>query len=242
MVGETGWRDRDISRQWRTMSVTTGIAGLATLVLVVVSQALPQSAKAEPDFDAPAAQILDYFEAQNDTVRAVGSYLALLAVLVFAWFLAGMWAVLRQAEGEPPWRSIVALASGLIFVVLVMTGGAEAAAFRVRDGVDPQIARLAFDLGSLGFANGWLALGSFLLAAGWIFLAARSLPNWLGWLAVVAALGFLVGRAFWTTPIWLIPYALFWVWTVAVSVLLLRGRLRSEPSPARFDRLGPGME
>jgi len=230
------------NRQWRTMSVATGVAGIASIVLVAVSQAFSQAGGGEPAFDAPAAEILSFFEAQNETLIAVGSFLGLLAVLAIAWFLAGVWAVLRQAEGDPAWRSVAALASGVIFVALVMTGGWELATFRVGDGVDPQIARLAFDMGNLGFANSWLALGSFLLAAGWIFLASRSLPNWLGWLALAAALGFLIGRAFWTTSIWLIPYTLFWVWTVAVSVLLLRGRLRSEPSPGRFDRLGPGME
>jgi hypothetical protein len=229
------------SRHWRTMSVATGVAGIGSLVLVGVSQAMSTTG-GEPSFDAPAAEILSFFEAQNETLVAAGSFVGLLAVLAIAWFLAGVWAVLRQAEGDPAFRSTAALTSGVIFLALVMSPGWELASFRTGDGVEPQLARLAFDAGNLGFANSWLALGSFLLAAGWIFLTARSLPNWLGWLALVAAFGFLVGRAFWTTSIWLIPYALFWVWAVAVSVLLLRGRLRSEQSPGRFDRLGQGME
>jgi hypothetical protein len=231
------------SRQWRTMSVATGVAGIGSLVLVGVSQALSTArGGGEPAFDAPAADILSFFEAQNETLTAVGSFLGLLAVLAIAWFLAGVWVVLRRAEGDPAWRSVVALVSGVVFVVLLFTPGWELATFRTGDEVDPQIARLAFDTGNLGFANSWLALGSFLLAAGWIFLTARSLPNWLGWTALLAALGFLIGRAFWTTSIWLVPYTIYWGWTVAVSVLLLRGRLRAEPSQGQFDRLGPGME
>jgi hypothetical protein len=230
------------SRQWRSLSVATGVAGIGSLVLVAVSQALSQASEGEPSFDAPAAEILSFFEAQHETLIAAGSFVGLLAVLAITWFLAGVWAVLRQAEGAPAWRSAAALASGVIFVALLMSPGWELASFRTGDGVDPQTAQLAFDIGNLGFANSWLALGSFLFAAGWIFLTARSLPNWLGWLALAAALGFLIGRAFWTTPIWLISYTIYWGWTVAVSVLLLRGRLRSEQSPGRFDRLGQGME
>jgi len=230
------------SRQWRSLSVATGAAGIGSLVLVAVSQALSSASEGEPPFDASAAKILSFLEAQHKALVAAGSFLGVLAVLAIAWFLAGVWAVLRQAEGDPAFRSTAALASAVAFVALIMAPGWELASFRVGDGVDPQIARLAFDIGNLGFANSWLALGSFLLAAGWIFLTARSLPNWLGWLALVGALGFLLGRAFWTTPIWLIPYTIYWGWTVAVSVLLLRGRLRSEQSPGRFDRLGQGME
>jgi hypothetical protein len=51
-----------------------------------------------------------------------------------------------------------------------------------------------------------------------------------------------VGRALWRSPVWLIPYTLFWVWVIIVSVRLLRGRWRSAPSQGQFDRLGRGME
>jgi hypothetical protein len=96
---------------------------------------------------------------------------------------------------------------------------------RVPDGVDPQIARYAFDMGNLGFANAWVALAGFLAAAGWIMVGTPSLPSWLGWVAIVAAFGFLLGRAFWTTSVWLIPYAVFWIWVVALSIYLFRGRV-----------------
>ena len=230
------------SRQWRTMSVSTGIAGLASIALVAGSQALVQVGGGEPAFDAPADEILSFFEARNDTLYAAGSFLGLIAALALLWFFAGLSAVLRAVEGEPAWRSVVALASGIVVVVPVMSPGWDLAGFRVDDGVDAQLARLAFDQGNLGFANAWLGLASFMAAAAWIILASRALPGWLGWWAVAAAVGFLVGRALWTTPIWLIPYALFWVWVIVVCVQLLRGRWRSEPSQGRFDRLGRGME
>jgi hypothetical protein len=230
------------SRQWRTMSVSTGIAGLAGFVGVAVSQALVQVGGSEPAFDAPGQEILGFFEARHENLYAAGSFVGLIAVLALLWFFAGFWAVLRSAEGAPAWRSVVALGSGLAAVAQLMSPGWDLAGFRVDDGVDPQLARLAFDSGNLGFANAWLALASFLFAAGWIILGSRALPAWLGWVAMVAAVGFLFGRAIWTTSIWLIPYALYWVWTIVISVQLLRGRWQSKPSQARFDRLGPGME
>jgi hypothetical protein len=226
MAGETA----QLSARWRTMSVATGVAGLAGLVLVFTSQALVQVGGGEPPFDASADEILRFLEARHDTLYAVGSFLGVLAVLALAWFLAGVSVMLREAEGRPAWRSAAALTSGIAFVVLVMSPGWDLAAFRVDDGVDPQIARYAFDMGNFGFATSWVALAGFLFAAGWIFLSAHQLPNWLGWFAVVAAAGFLIGRAFWTTNIWLIPYTLFWIWLVAVSIQLFRGRLVGGPA------------
>ncbi|MEU4605968.1 hypothetical protein AB0F43_23520 [Kribbella sp. NPDC023972] len=160
------------NRQWRTLSVATGIAGLAGIVLVAGSQALVQAGGGEPAFDASAEEILGFFEARNDTLYAAGSFLGLIAALALLWFFAGFWAVLRAAEGQPAWRSVVALVSGIVFVVPVMSPGWDLAGFRVDDGVDPQLARLAFDQGNLGFANAWLALASFLLAAGWVILSS----------------------------------------------------------------------
>jgi hypothetical protein len=127
--------------------------------------------------------------------------------------------------GRPAWRSAFAFTSGIAFVVLLMSPGWELAAYRTDDGVDPQIARYAFDMGNLGFANAWVALAGFLAAAGWIMVGMPSLPSWLGWVAIVAAFGFLLGRAFWTTSVWLIPYAVFWIWVVALSIYLFRGRV-----------------
>jgi hypothetical protein len=207
------------------MAVTTGVAGLAGFVLVFGSQGLIQVGGGEPPFDASADEILRFMEARHTNLYAVGSFLGLIAVLALAWFVAGVSVVLREVEGRPAWRSTVALTSGIAFVVLLLSPGWELAAFRVDDGVEPQIARYAYDMGNLGFATSWAALASFLFAAGWVFLASRELANWLGWVALVAAVGFLVGRAFWTTSIWLIPYSLFWLWVIAISIQLFRGRL-----------------
>jgi hypothetical protein len=220
MVGET----RQLRGQWRTLSITGGSTGLAGLLLVAASQSLVQVGGGEPAFDASGDEILRFLEARHDTLYAIGTYLGLLAVLAPACFVSIMWVILREAEGPPAWRSAVAFTSGIAFVVLLMSPGWELAAYRTDEGVDPQIARYAFDMGNLGFANAWVALAGFLAAGGWIMVATPAFPSWLGWIGIVAAIGFLVGRAFWTTSVWLIPYAIFWVWVVAVSIRLFRGR------------------
>jgi len=55
-------------------------------------------------------------------------------------------------------------------------------------------------------------------------VSARDLPSWLGWWAVVAGVGQVLGRAVWTHDIAFVPFTAFWIWVLVVSVLLLRGR------------------
>jgi hypothetical protein len=125
--------------------------------------------------------------------------------------------------GRPAWRSAFAFTSGIAFVVLLMSPGWELAAYRTAS--TRRSPGTPSTWGTWGFANAWVALAGFLAAAGWIMVGTPSLPSWLGWVAIVAAFGFLLGRAFWTTSVWLIPYAVFWIWVVALSIYLFRGRV-----------------
>ena len=217
-----------MSRAPRTLLTATGIAGLATPVLFFGAQGLIQVGGGEPPFDAPAAVIHSYFEARDPWLYAAGSYLGVLGVAAFLWFLGGVYVTLRDSEEGPAWRSTVALISGLVAMAAVLTGDWDPAVFRIDEGVDPQLARFAFDTGNLSFASAWVLLGSFSLATGWLVLSSRALPAWLGWWALVAGFGLVGARAVWTTPFWYAPYALFWLWVVALSVRLLRGRGLSE--------------
>jgi hypothetical protein len=39
----------------------------------------------------------------------------------------------------------------------------------------------------------------------------------------VSGVGLALSRFVWTTDVWLLPYALFWIWVVAVCIRRLRG-------------------
>jgi hypothetical protein len=157
-----------------------------------------------------------------------GALLSTLGMIVFLWFVIGLSLLLRAAEHEPPWRSAVAAASGAVLIALLLAGNWEAAAVRAHD-LDPQVARYAFDAENVSFANGWVALGSFAVCCGWVIASSGFVPRWLGWWAVVSGVGLVASRVVWTTEIWLLPYTLFWLWVLIVSVLLLRRRAGATP-------------
>lgn len=206
----------------RTLSLTTGSAGIAAVILLFGAQGLMQFGGVEPPFDAPTVEIQRFFESRNSGFFAVGSYLSVLGLVVLLWFFAGVSALLKDADQEGPWRANIALSSGVVFVATVIPSSWELAAFRIGDGLDPQLARLAFDMGNLWFASSWVALGGFSLVGGWVMLSARLVPPWLGWWPIVAGAGLVAARASWTSPVWFFPFALFWMWVIMLSLRMIR--------------------
>src|SRR4029450_3300388 len=80
--------------------------------------------------DTPAAEF-------RSVVLTVG-------LIAFLWFVVALTTLLRRVEGEPPWRSTIAMVSGILLPALALSGNEVAAGFRADD-LDPQIARYAFD-------------------------------------------------------------------------------------------------
>jgi hypothetical protein len=95
--------------------------------------------------------------------------------------------------------------------------------FRSED-IDPQVARYAYDLGNLSFANGWVSAGAVGICTGLVVLSTRSLPRWLGWWGLVAGIGSVLARAVWTSGVAFVPFAAYWLWAAALSVMLVIGR------------------
>lgn len=196
--------------------------GLAFVLLEGVGQGLIQVGGAEPAFGAPAEEILSFFLARDETLFWIGGYLSLLSFIALIWFLGALWAAMRRAEGDPALLSLVAFGSGLVATATLTGGGWAMAVFRMQEGVDPQIARMLFDLGNFAFATSWAFFASLLLAAGLAAILYGALARWLGWASILVAIGLLAGRVIWTSQAAFVPWVLFWLWLIVVSVILMR--------------------
>jgi hypothetical protein len=203
----------------RRLFRVTGIAGLAAVVLIF--GAVVVGTREEPTFDVPATEVLTYYRSPDTPAAEFRSYVLTVGLIAFLWFVVALTTLLRRAEGEPPWRSTIAMVSGVLLPALALSGNEVAAAFRADD-LDPQIARYAFDEAHVAFANAWVALGSFAVCCGWVIASTRFLPRWLGWLAIASGVGLALSRISWTTDVFLLPYGLFWLWVLVVAVLLIR--------------------
>src|SRR5262245_25830932 len=206
----------------RTLARVTGACGLTTLVLVL-GASMVNNYQGVP-FTAGSTEIVDFFRSIDDTVGAASSFVTAIGLISMLWFTLGVALLLRPYDDDPPWRTAFLAGAGVASVVSGQIASWDAAAYRADD-IDPQVARYAFDLGNLSFANGWVASGAVGICAGLIFLSSRDLPSWLGWWALIAGVGSVLARAIWTHDLAFAPFTLFWLWVGAVSVLLLTGRL-----------------
>jgi hypothetical protein len=206
----------------RTLARVTAVSGITTLVLVL-GASLVNDYQSVP-FTSDAGQIVSFFRSIDDTLGAVSSFATAVGLIALLWFTLGLALLLRPYDGDLPWRSTFLAGAGVVSVVSGQIASWDAAAYRSQD-IDPQVARYAFDLGNLSFANGWVATGAVAICAGLIMVRADELPQWLGWWAIVVGVGQVLARGIWTNDLAFVPFTLFWLWTAVVCVMLFAGRL-----------------
>jgi len=209
------------TQQRRKLARITGTAGLVTLVVVLGTSLANDYQSAAMDSDAD--ETVAFFRSLDDSFGAFSSFATAVGLIAMLWFALGLALLLRRYEGELPWRSVYLAGAGVVSVVSGQIASWDAAAYR-SDDIDPQVARYAFDLGNLSFANGWVAAGAVGICAGLVVLGSRDLPRWLGWWGLVAGVGSVLARAVWTEDYAFVPFTAFWVWVAVLSVALLLGR------------------
>ena len=213
---EASRNEEDISRGGGAMTEQRlekvgAVGGVLFVVLQIVGQSLILVGGSEPAFDASVAEIVDFFEARDSALFNTGSYLSTLSVIPMLAFLASLRSVMRRAEGEGGWLTFATTGAGLIVLALIAGGGFWHLAVFRNEGLDPQIARLLFDLGNFNFATIWVVLGALAMSVGVATIWHQVFPKWLGWSGLVIGVGLIAARIFWTTQAAFAPYVLFWV-------------------------------
>ncbi|MEJ2012533.1 MAG: hypothetical protein P8X64_09965 [Anaerolineales bacterium] len=198
------------------------LGGIFFVVMQVVGQGLIQVGGAEPAFTASADEIIQFFRQRDTTLFAIGAYISALSVVPYFWFLGALWGFLRESEGKYGWLSMAAIGSGLILPAISLIGGWELAMLRLGENVDPSMIQLLFDAGNFAFAGIWVISGSMLLAVSSLGLTSGNLPRWFSWFGAAIGVALLAARAVWTTQIAFIPYTLFWLWMIVMSLILVR--------------------
>ena len=209
-------------QQWAALARTTGAIGLSATVLLFAAIFVYGSV-GEPPLDATGQAAAEYFRNSEPAWVQAAQATVSLALLAFLWFVVGLALLLGRAEGQPPWRSTIVLASGVLFAAYgVLDASSDAAAHR-GDELGLDVAGYAYDVGTIGFANAWLAAASLAGFAGWVVLRTGIAARWTGWCAIASGIGLVLARYFWfIESAWLVPYLLFWVWVAATSLRLVR--------------------
>ena len=213
---------QDSQQGLRTLSRVTGAAGLVTLVAVVGTSLVDGYQNQSMTEATPA--ILSFFRSLDDRQGWLMSYATSVGLIACLWFAIGLALTLRPHERGVPWRSAFLAAAGVVTVVSGQIASWDAAVFRSRS-ITPQVATYAYDLGNISFANSWVATGAIGICAGLVMLHAPGLPRWAAWWGLVAGVGEVLARAWFRHCFAYAPFAIYWAWVLAMSILLVAGRL-----------------
>jgi hypothetical protein len=203
------------------------IAGIVFVVLFVVGFFLFDL----PSGDDSAREITSFYNDSGDRAQLIISgYLLVLAGVFFLWFLASLRNRLLAAEGEPARLSVIAFASGVVFVAMLMVA---AAAFVTVAGditfgdekfVSLEGARLLPELGyPILLIGGMFAAIAMIDAASVLIVRTGVLPRWIGYFGFVAAVALLFAVFF-------VPMIFLLLWVLFVSVAMIRSQAPITPA------------
>ncbi len=214
-------------------------AGALYVVLALVGDTLAGTGDS-PALGAPAADYARWLADSAPTGAGyVGAFLALIGLLAFIVFSAALYDVLRRSERERTWLPAAALGAGLVSAAIKLTSAPPLlAAFSLRHGIDPQLAKALVETNDYSFLLTWAVDAVMLGAVAACALRSGALPRWLGVSAAVIAPVLLacVAGGNQAPPF---GFLLGLLWFVAASVALARPghadrtAASTQPSPAR---------
>jgi hypothetical protein len=211
------------------LAAASGIGFVLFLVLSIVFQG-----GESPDFDAAATEWVEYGKDNADDMQLSAVFVG-LAAFQFLWFAGYLRAELGRAEEAA--RGFVRMAhvvfAGAIAaaVGLVLSSAMSVMAASQPEGTAPDVVRALFHTGYAAFVVASVGLAAMLYTAAFLILRLRPLPLWLGWVALVSGLAYLLtlfvaldpaddGGAF--EAFYPIGFLTLLVFTLATSIVLVR--------------------
>lgn len=198
-----------------------GVSGILFVVLEFASSLV--GGTGEPPFQGPAKDWLTHYSNLRELFLLV-PYTAGLPMLFFLFFVGALHMKLRLAnDGAKVTSTLVLVFGGVAAAMLLSAAGATSAAMlRVTHGLDESGASTLSGLSNEYFVMSFFAIGGLLIAVGIGALESQALSTWLAWSGILIGLGLVIAVAGQLTAFWLIPFFLFYLWVVAVSVVLIR--------------------
>lgn len=195
------------------------LTGVAFVALVIIGFVVIGSA---PDASDPPDEIVQYYTDEKTRIYA-GTVLLVAGTVLFIWFASYLKGVLERGDGDSGILSRAAFVGPVVFAV----GGAFDSTLMIAmseavDAVEPAQIQTLQALWDNDFVPMVLGISLFMLSAGLSIVLHRTLPVWLGWLALL--IGVLA-----LTPVGWFSFMGTGVWILIVSVILL---MREGKAPA----------
>jgi hypothetical protein len=210
------------------------LGGIFFVVCVAISALLPGSPPKTSDTGSKIANFL----ADKSSELRWSAFIGGLAVLGLFWWLGSVYRLIRRAEGGSPRLAVIAVASAVFASVLAAIGGIMLGALPIVGArvLGPTGGRIFYIISTnLGIGT-LVGAAVFLGAFSAVIIRSRVLPVWLGWIGALVAVVSVAGSAAVATTrdavfyVAFTGFIAFLVWTLVVSILMLRGGV--EPAAA----------
>ena len=213
----------------RASNLVGGICGLAAVALLIGS--FPFTG-ATPEPGASADKVAEYLD-RSSAMTWTGIDLELFGIALLIVFAGRMWAILREAEGVGGWIATTGLGAALAGLTVLLIGDATVmgAAFKAgRDGLDPAVVGAMYTVQWYSDLTYGAVNAVFFAAAALLVLRHGALPRWLGWLALVVAVGLVATVPFGPGATMEPPHVLGFLWIVAAGIVMV---VRRDALPIR---------
>lgn len=169
---------------WAPYGAAAGAIGVLLYVVGSLVNGTP------PDFDASGVEVANYFDEERTRIQ-VGSAIHAAWTPLFVWFLATV-ASLARAGGPGTRRAgAIAFACGVIFIALFLVDVTALAVGALRPEnmvAAPELAAALHDISWLAMGMATFFVSGVLTCFAVLVLRDRMIwPQWLGWLAAIAA-------------------------------------------------------
>ena len=194
------------------------LVGVAYAGLVIAALANGNT----PDTTDSSAKVIAFYTKHHDAQRATVYLLALAAVCAVAFY--GVLGTHLRSRGARTTTAVMFGGGVLLAAAMTVAAGLNLALTDHTSGLSPSAAQALNYLAGDGFAATLFAgVAVTMAAAGFAVLQTRALPVWLGWVALVSAVGSVTGVLSWPA------FLLNGLWTLVVSILLFRRGVQATP-------------
>ena len=203
------------------------LTGAAWAVLAAVG--VFTSAGETPEGDSSPAKVVAYYSSHSSEVKLSAIFFA-FAFLFFILFAGVLRAFLRRNPANEPLATLALAAAVGLAVTAGIGGGIEVGIAKNIHHLEPAAAQAANLVQSELFLPALIAGFVFALCSGLAILRGSQLPRWLGWVAIVLAIAFII------PPVVMVALLVLFVWSLIVSALMFlrydSGAGQPEPAPA----------
>jgi hypothetical protein len=206
------------------------LGGIVYVVLFVIGVIVMFDG--EPASDASPARVIAYYSKASHRDRiSIGWIIAGLGIFAFLWFLSSLRRAVRRWEGDDGFLTALTTIGGAVYATLAFAAIAINMGIRTMSDdtyhhtVYPGLIHAADDASYILHATGGAGASAMIIAATLAAMRAAVIPNWAGWLGIIAGILAIGSIIFF-------PQAAIGLWILIVSGLLFARGASDGPRPA----------